>query len=191
MALVRLCGFALVMLMLGGPAQADPTVSFDADPGTPGIQSLTVVAPNSGAFDVEVAITGVEESAPLNAFEFDLGFDPSVLSPVAVVDGGFLLDPFIVVELVLGTLSVDFAEATIGPEGTFGDGVLATITFEPVGLGESLIDLNDVILTAPFGEEIANGGIEDGAVTVPEPAATLLACASLVVLTILRSAKNH
>jgi hypothetical protein len=131
--------------------------------------------PPGSTFTVDIVISGVSAAAPLNAFEFDLFFDPAVLTAVSVVDGGFLLSPVFTIQEIIGGLSVEFAEVTLGPFGASGSGALATITFDATGKGESVLDLDNVILSAPFGVEIVPTAIEDGFVnTIPEPNAALL-----------------
>jgi len=170
----------VLLLTVGGfrAAQAAPIVAVDTDPGTPGVQSSSDLF-DIASFSVDIVISGVEASAPLQGFEFDLDFDPVLLVAVSVVDGGFLLAPTFVVQNDIGVMSVEFAELTLLPAGASGSGVLATIGFDVIGDGTSALDLNDVVLAAPFGVPIATAGIFDGAVSVgknpiPEPTADLL-----------------
>ena len=72
-------------------------------------------------------------------------------------------------------MKVEFAEQTLFLTGAIGAGTLATITFDTIGLGTSLLDLNDVTLSAPFGVEIVAAAINDASVNVvPEPSTLLL-----------------
>ena len=117
---------------------------------------------------------------------------PLVLQAVSVLDGGFLLAPVFQVQQQLGPGSVELAAVTLAAAGASGDGVLASILFETVGAGTSALDLNDVILSAPFGVEIPVAALNDGGVTVtrttdppapiPEPSAALLCVAGSAVL---------
>ena len=164
---------SLLLLVWATPSLGLPVVVVDMDPSTPGIQD-TLAAALGITVAVDVVVLGVEAGAPLNAFEFDLDFSSAILTPVSVVGGGFLLDPTVVAQLVLGAVSVEFAEATVGSGSVTGDGVLATVTFDTVGLGTSPLDLNDVILSAPFGVPIATAGVTDGEIVVPEPSTLVL-----------------
>jgi len=185
--LLRLLLVVVGLASLAGAAGGTPIVAIDANPALPGIQSTVDVPLSGGSFEVDVTISGLGASAPLNAFEFDLGFDAAVLSAEDVVDGGFLPAPVFVIEMTLGVVSVGFAEGTIGPEGASGDGVLATITFAPVGVGVSVMDLDDVLLSAPFGVAIPAGDIADGSVTVvPEPSTAALVATGLTGIALLR-----
>lgn len=173
---------ALVMVVgvvLGaGVARGAPVVSVDVDPGTAGVQgALSIGTPSQ--FRIDIAIQGVEASQPLNAFEFDLDFDPQVTKAISVSDGGFLLNPVFQLQNNVGSLTVEFAEVSLVPGGAVGDGVLASILFETTGEGTSALDLNDVILSAPFGIPIPTAATRDGRVAVavspiPEPSAALL-----------------
>lgn len=177
-----LCTLGLAALALGAaPASALPVVSVDVDPDTPGIQASRNVGPAS-SFEVDIVVDGIDTSTPLNGFEFDLLFDAAVLTATSVVDGGFLLAPVFVVQEDIGAVSVEFAEVTLGPFGATGGGVLATVGFDAVGLGSSDLDLENVVLSAPFGVRIPTDAIEDGVIVVgdettpviPEPASAVV-----------------
>ena len=63
-------------------AAALPIVSVDTDPGAAGVDASRIVAPGS-TFFVDIVVSGVEAASPLNAFEFDLFFDPSAVTAVS------------------------------------------------------------------------------------------------------------
>ncbi len=177
------------LALAAGTARALPVVAVDLDPATTGVQdTLTLAAP--AQFSVDIVVSGVDPVTPLNAFELDLDFAPAVLRALSVSSGGFLRAPTIEVENDVGTTSVGFAEATLLPTGASGAGVLASVLFETVGGGTSALDLNDVILSAPFGVPIPTAAVRDGKVAVtgagpepiPEPsAAALFALGSVLV----------
>jgi hypothetical protein len=172
---------AIMFFLSASVGSAIPLVSVDADSGLPGIQSTSEVSLGSTVV-IDITVTDIEAGAPLNGFEFDLLFDATVLSPLSVVDGGFLLDPVFVVQESLGGLVVEFAEVTLGPAGAFGDGVLARVTFDTIGLGISTLDLDSVILSAPFGVPISTN-VTDGSVNVvPEPSTAIYLTLGLGVL---------
>jgi len=179
-----LAGAAL--LLLSTTAQAlpiiSPTVSIDADPNTAGVQS-SITVHHGDTFDVDVWISDVDASTPLNGFEFDLFFDAAHLSAVSVVDGGFLAAPVFTFQNTIGAVSVEFAEVTLGPGGASGSGALATISFLVQGpQGASALDLQNVVLSASFGVPIATAAIVDGAVgVVPEPTGAVLFAVGLLV----------
>jgi hypothetical protein len=184
---VRMLTAAAIMFFLSASiGSAMPLVAVDADSGLPGIQSTSEVSLGSTVV-IDITVADIEAGAPLNGFEFDLVFDATVLSPLSVVDGGFLLDPVVVVQESLGVLVVEFAEVTLGPAGAFGDGVLARVTFDTIGLGISTLDLDSVILSAPFGVPIS-ANVTDGSVNVvPEPSTAIYLALGLGVLARRRS----
>lgn len=168
------------LLFVSAAAQALPIVSVDADPNTAGIQS-TINIQNGDSFDVDIVISGVDAASPLNGFEFDLFFDPVRLAATGVVDGGFLSAPVISIQNVIGAMSVEFAEVSLGAIGASGSGTLATISFVAQGAGDSLLDLQNVLLSAPFGVQIA-GAVNDGSVgVVPEPTGAMLFAVGFLV----------
>ncbi len=177
------------LVLAAGAARALPVVAVDLDPATTGVQD-TLMVTDPAQFSVDIVISGVDAVTPLNAFELDLDFAPAVLRALSVSSGGFLLAPTIVVQNDVGTMSVGFAETTLLPAGASGEGVLASVLFETVGGGTSALDLNDVILSAPFGVRIPTADVQDGKVAVtggghepiPEPsAAALFALGSVLV----------
>ena len=63
-------------------------VFIDADVLTPGIQSN--LNPNLGdTISVDIWISGLDGASPLNAYEFDLDFNPSVVTATHIVSAGF------------------------------------------------------------------------------------------------------
>lgn len=175
---------AALAVISPGLAKAVPIVSVDTDPSTAGVQTSLEVNPGD-MFSVDIVISGVEASSTLNAFELDLGFDPAILMATGVVDGGFLLAPSIVVQIDLTPPEVMFAEATLLPIGAVGSGVLASIGFTALTAGVSLLGLNDVVLSAPFGVPIAVDAVNDGSVTVrsaQEPSTVALFVVGLLTL---------
>jgi len=163
-------------------AGAAPIVSVDVDLATPGVQSSGVVS--LGSFVViGIVVEGVEAADPLNAYEFDLDYDSLILTPTSVSDGGFLVPPVFVIEQNLLSPDVNLATTTIGGAGAAGAGLLATLVFDAIGLGTSTLDLNDVILSAPFGVQIATGDLLDASITViPEPGTFVVLGAGLLLL---------
>ncbi|MEE8428345.1 MAG: cohesin domain-containing protein [Gammaproteobacteria bacterium] len=164
--------FVVLCLASIGLVTAAPVISVDVDPLTFGIQSelrLVVGMP----LTVDIVISGVDVASPLNAFGFDLDFAPLLLDPSGGVGGGFLLPTVLVIESDLTAPDVNFAESTLGPLGATGSGILATIHFDTLGVGTSVLDLNDVLLSAPFGVPIIPVSINDAMVTTMATAVPL------------------
>ncbi len=176
------------------------SIAVDVDPSTPGIQSsnLFPVFVND-TVTVDIVASDIVPGAPLNAFEFDLDFGAAVLTATNVGDGGFLLAPVLGIENDVVAPDVNFAEATLLPTGAVGTGVLASVTFNAVGVGVSQLELNEVIFSAPFGVPIHIDAINDGSLTVtqdggppiPEPGTILLFGTGLAGLTAWRLKKSQ
>jgi general secretion pathway protein D len=136
-------------------------------------------------FSVDVQIFGVTD---LYAFQFDLGFDPTVLSVTSVTEGAFLqgggptlwIDPTI--DNVAGTVTY-VADALNGAvTGVGGYGILATISFAALTAGSSNISLYNGILLDSQLFDTAIDQISNGRVVVtqvPEPSALVLLVAGL------------
>lgn len=177
------------LLLAASSAFGVPTVSVDADPSTPGVQSSLTVVPGD-AFAVDVFISDVDVSTPVNGFQFNLGFDPAVLTAVSATEGDFLLDPTFTlisdIDNVIG--DVLFSSVTLLPGGAVGEGVLATVGFQAAASGVSVLDLSNVLLSAPFGIPIDVGQVNDGQVSVtpegvvPEPHTLAILALGLVGL---------
>ncbi len=109
-----------------------------------------------------------------------------------MVDGGFLLDPKVAIVPPLGANSVEIAVVTLLPIGVTGAGTLATVSFDAILPGVSVLDLQNVILSAPFGIEIVTAEVLDGSVTVvapgpmpgiiPEPSGLLLSAVGFLII---------
>ena len=125
-------------------------------------------------FTVEVVIEGASN---LGGYQFEMDFDPSIVQVVGVEDGGFLgstgravIPTGPDIDNAVGTLT--FGAVSIGAQpGPDGEGTLAIITLEAVGVGVSSLHLHDVmVLNTAAGEETPN--VEDGQVKVVGPTPT-------------------
>jgi len=162
-------------------------------PAAGALPMLSVDSPASvdtgDSFVVEIRISDVDALSPLNGFEFDLGFDGSLLAATSVTDGGFLLSPLLVIQNTIGAVSIEFSELTLLAAGASGDGTLATIGFDAILPGVSSLDLSNVVLSAPFGVELGLDAVVDGSVSVrdpvgavPEPSGILLSAIGLSIV---------
>lgn len=165
---------ATLLLLLATPARA-LSLAVDLDPSTAAIDDArTIFVGESLTFTI--TIEGVTTAEPLNAFELDLSYDDTPLEALSAAVGTFLASPTDVAELALTPPEIGLAFFTLGPGAASGSGVLAFVTMRGVAPGTSLLALNDVILSAPFGEEIAFDALFGAELTVavPEPASVLL-----------------
>lgn len=131
------------------------------------------------SFSLDVRISGV---ADLFAFQFDLAFNPFFLSAGSITEGPFLpsggTTSFIpgTVDNTLGTITAT-ADTLIGAiPGVNGSGVLASVDFQALGVGNSPITLSNVILLNSDINDIPVS-IVDASITVTpisEPSGWLL-----------------
>jgi len=100
----------------------------------------------SGPFHVDVVVEGVTH---LGAFEFDLVYDPAIVAATSVALGPFLgstgctvMEVGPNIDNVAGRL--EYGGLVLGTcTGPSGDGVVATVTFEPIALGNSDLTLEN------------------------------------------------
>ena len=163
-----------------GLVHAAPVIELDVDPATPGTQSTATVT-TGDVFSVDVLISSVEESDPLNGFQLTALFDAIVVNALDVTDGGFLPSPLVTLfNIDNATGTVEFAEASLGVVSAFGDGVLAQIDLQAIATGTTALDLSDVLLSGPFGVAIDIAAISGATVnvtsdvSVAEPSASAL-----------------
>jgi hypothetical protein len=163
----------LFLLLATAPTPAHAlSLAVDLDPSTAAIDaSRTILVDEPLTFTITIA--GVSD---LNAFELDLAYDSTVLTALSGAVGTFLAPPTDVAEVALTPSEIGLAFFTLGPGAASGDGVLAFVTVRGLAPGTSLLSLNDVILSAPFGEEIPFDSLFSAELTVvvPEPATALL-----------------
>jgi hypothetical protein len=172
----RIAAAAAFALLLLAPAPARAiSLAVDLDTSTVAIDDERTIAVGE-SLTFAIAIAGVSASEPLNAFELDLSYDDLLLEALAAAVGTFLAPPTDVAELALTPSEIGLAFFTLGPGAVSGDGVLAFVTMRGLDAGTSLLALNDVILSAPFGEEIAFDSLFSAELTVviPEPASAVL-----------------
>lgn len=140
-------------------------------------------------FSLDIVIINATD---LYSYQFDLGFDPSVLSSVDVLEGGFLLSGgptfFIpgVIDNVAGTISFT-ANVLLGAvPGVTGDGSLATVQFLALAPGISPVTLSSVILQdsnlVDITATVVDGSVEVTANGVPEPSSRTLILLGMSVI---------
>jgi len=184
----RALRLATAVLFVAAAAFAGPVVSIQ--PATESVQA-------GGSFSVNIMVSGITD---LYAFQFDIGFDPTILSATEVTEGAFLpmggstffLPPTVNngSGQILGT--ADSLLTAIS--GVSGSGVLATIEFHGVGGGTSAINiLNGIFLDSSLSgiaETTQNGSAKVSG--TPEPASALLAgCAMVGIVTLVRRRRSR
>jgi len=140
--------------------------------GTVSIQSTGVAIFPGDLFSVDVGVSNISD---LYAFQFDLTFDPAIISATAISEGAFLPSSGATfffpgtIDNIGGAITFN-ADTLLGAvSGASGSGVLATIQFSALGPGSSPIGLSNVILLDSSLGDIS-AGVINGSVTVsPEP----------------------
>ncbi len=134
------CVCVLAAGMLNPAAVAAPVLSFQ-----PSGQSV----PLQLTFSLDVLVTNVTD---LFAFQFDVGFDPSLLRAGTITEGSFLSQggatAFIAgaIDNASGTISATADTLAGAVPGVSGSGVLATIGFTSIGVGTSPLILSGATL---------------------------------------------
>ncbi|HEB88323.1 MAG TPA: hypothetical protein ENI85_02025 [Deltaproteobacteria bacterium] len=178
---------ALAIGFAASTSEALPILALDLDPMTAGVQS-SVEVDLGAVIDVDIVVSNVEPSAPLNAFEMDVAFDGGVVAARSVSAGDFLLPPVFEVQLAAGASQVDVALASLVFAGATGEGILARFQLEAVGVGVSVLAFQNVILSEPLGiairpESLLSAGIRvrQASAPIPEPTSALLFGAGCLV----------
>jgi hypothetical protein len=172
----KVVAISLLSLLAAGAA----TLSIDPS-------STTV--PIGDQVSLNIKISGVTD---LFAFQFDLGFDPTVLSASSISEGSFLpiggATVFIAgtIDNVGGTISGTADSLSGAIPGVTGDGVLATAVFNAVGLGTSTISISNITLLDsslnPIDSSSTGGSVDVVASLVPEPGSALTLLIGLLIL---------
>ncbi len=159
----KLSGALLCAAAVGSQAAV---LSVDMVPGA-AIDASRVVAPTDG-FDVDVV---VEDVLDLAGFQFDLSFDPALVSATLPVAGAGLFAGF-ALELsnsLLGSV-ITFSEVSTDVAGidVVGATRLGSIHFTSLAAGTSAFALSNVVLSDSFGDSLATQ-TGDGALTSRAP----------------------
>ena len=137
--LARITGVLAFTAWSGLPVHAN---IMSVDPS-----NTNVIAGQTLSLNIRIA-----DASDLYAWEFDLGFDPTVLSATSVTEGGFLVAGgstlFILgtIDNLAGTISFTANSLQSATPGVDGDGILATIGFTALAAGTSDLNLFNIIL---------------------------------------------
>jgi hypothetical protein len=163
------------------------------------IQPSTESVSVGNSFTLNVDITSVTD---LYDFQFDIGFNPYVLSVTGITEGSFLPgggSTFFIpgaIDNVSGSIAFN-ADTLLGPgPGVNGSGTLLTVDFTAIGSGSSDVTLANLIFQDSTGDSIGlsatNGTVNvTGLSTVPEPSTLLTIGAGLVFLVLLKRRNNN
>jgi cohesin domain-containing protein/PEP-CTERM motif-containing protein len=167
MRLRALC-LVFVMGLCARPVVALPIVS---------IEPVTSIVAPGDSFFLDINISNVED---LFGFQFDLAFDPAVLSAITIVEGSFLSSVgesfFIpgIIDNLAGTIAFT-ANSLLGPiVGASGSGTLARLNFTSTSPGTSIVSLSNVLLLDSSLFEIAAATQDANLTSVPEPGSIVL-----------------
>jgi hypothetical protein len=181
-ARLRTAFFALVCFAGTPHASRAVSLAVDLDPSTAAIEDDAAIGLGETR-TLAIRIADVSAAEPLNAFELDLSFAFAVLSVLTAQSGDFLALPIETIELDLVAPDVNLAFTTLGPGAVSGSGVLALVTVQGAALGTSALVLDDVLLSAPFGEPIAVDALAHATLRViPEPATCALVAIGCALL---------
>ena len=168
-------------------ARADTALSLQTPALSPAV---------GNPFDVLVNINSVND---LYAFQFDISFNPAIISATSVLEGSFLSgggSTFFIpgsIDNVAGTITFTANTLLTAVSGVSGTGALADIGFQALAQGTSPLGLSNIILLDSTLSDIPFTSA-DTAVTVnsvPVPAAILLFGPGLVsLITIKRRLKK-
>jgi general secretion pathway protein D len=172
--LLSVLGLFLVLTFCPVLASAGPLVSIQPADSQVGVGE---------SFDVFVDISGVNG---LYAFQFDILFNPTVLSATSITEGSLLptggATIFIpgTIDNAAGTISYTADSLVSSVSGVSGDGHLAELDFQGVGQGTSDVTLSNLVFLDSFFYDITPSSISGGSVTVgpaasvPEPCTVFL-----------------
>ena len=172
----------LLIALAASPVFATPIISV-----SPPASAVNV----GDSVSVDIVISGAVD---LYAFQFDVGFNPSVLSATSIVEGAFLPSGGTTIYLpgtisnVSGTISFTADSLETAINGVTGAGQLATVTFQAIGAGSSPVNVLNVTLLDSTLSGIADteqaGTIRATAssAAVPEPSTFALILTGVVGL---------
>jgi general secretion pathway protein D len=175
--ILHLALLSFVVIVFGAvPARADSVVSIQPSVSIPGVGET---------FDVLVEISSLSD---LYAFQFDISFDPAILSAIDVTEGSFLPGggfTFFIpgsIDNIGGSISFTADILLTAVSGVSGSGTLADLQFQALTVGTSPVNLSNVILLDSNLSDIPYNTSNGSVSPVPEPSTMLLLGSGLIGL---------
>jgi hypothetical protein len=171
----------LLQLLLAGALQVSAT--------SIGVQPVPDTVPLGDPVVVNVNVSGLPD---LFAFQFDIGFNPSVLSAVSVTEGSLFSSIGVsfssgIIDNTAGTITF-VADSLSGLDpGISLDGTLVEVQFSTIAAGASSLGLTNVILLDSNLDDISADTVNadvivTGASEVPEPSSFLLLSSGVALM---------
>jgi hypothetical protein len=158
------------------------------------IASVQPASPTASVGDIVAVTVNVSNITDLFAFQFDINFNPAVLSAQSITEGAFLPSGGSTLFLpgsidnIAGTIAFN-ADTLIGfVPGVSGGGTIATMDFLAIASGLSSLDLANTFFLDSNLANINNVTLESGTVNVtsatatPEPPTVVLMLGGIVAL---------
>jgi hypothetical protein len=184
----------LRLCILLGYAVVWPATSAQAATLTFVPSAQTVVG--AGPVTVDLFISGLGLGSPpsVGAFDLDVSFDPTILSPTNVVFSSFLGDPgsgeaLTTFSFVSG--AVDLAALSLLLPGALdllqpSSFRLATLSFSTLAIGTSPLTFSQILVADAFGAPLAVTATAGSVSKVPEPSSLVLISSGVGSLFVLR-----
>lgn len=157
------------------------TIATFTIPVLAGSIQITPQTKSAGPNEIFTVVVNAD-AVDLYAYSFDLSFNPGVLSILAVRPGtllpGALLFPG-TIDNATGRVNGNISSLVGVPLGITGTGSLAEFDFEAIGLGQSPVRLENVVLLDSVGADVPFDQTDATVTVVPEP--STLPMASLLL----------